>query len=157
MVTLIALGAATGCGTVSESAGKAASTTGEVMFGWATPTGVPSPVEVLDRAGITLPEAAEFTGTATQYLDERTVAYLYVFRVDPHSAYGLCDQGGLGGARKVAAVPPHVKASMGEVLLTDESRWCEGAAPKDASLMRYILIDQGSPATVHLSIQQHSR
>jgi hypothetical protein len=138
---------------VSRAAEQQATTTGPAEFGWLVPAGVPTPVEMLDRAGIRLPAAADFTQTATQVLDERNLAYLFVFRVDPRTAYALCDQAGLGGARNPTGIPAPAKASIGEAPFTDGSRWCEGAAPNDPRVFRYVLIEPGTPATVHLSIQ----
>lgn len=152
VVTPIALGGAAGCGLVSQAA-EQATTTVPAGFGWVVPAGVPSPVEMLNRAGIRLPAAADFTQTATEALDERNLTYLFVFRVDPQTAYALCDQAGLGGARSPKGIPAPAKARIGEAPVTDGSRWCEGAAPNDPSVFRYVLIEPGTPATVHLSIQ----
>lgn len=147
------VGAVAGCGTERGPGRSGAMTTGAGVFGWAAPAGVPNPVEALDLAGITIPPDAQFQKTSTQGLDEHTMGYLFVFRIDPEGAHAFCDQDGLGGARGVSELPMRARESFGNVSVTDASRWCAGAAPKDPTWLRYALIDPGTPSTVHLSIQ----
>ena len=147
------VGAVAGCGTERGPGRHGARLTGSGVFGWAAPAGIPNPVQALDLADISLPPEAQFQETGTQILDEHTTAYSFVFRIDPEGALAFCDQDGLGGARRVSALPTRARESFGNVSVSDASRWCARAAPGDPTWFRYVLIDAGTPSTVHLSIQ----
>lgn len=152
-----------GCGTAGLPTGST-TTVPSVEFGWfaygdpsaTDASGLPNgtPVDAVERAGLTLPANAKVQRVETQSLDGRAESYLFVFDVDPATAVAFCRQDGLGGARQVTALPSNAAASLGDVALTDGSRWCQSASPKDARWSRYVLIDDGDPARVHLSLQR---
>lgn len=160
VVVAAVLWAIAGCGTVDLEGGAGGSTTTPptVEYGWfsfntlGSPDG--TPVDAVERAGLQLPGDAKVQRVETQAFDGYAESYLFVFQLGPASAAAFCYQDGLGGARKVTTLPSAANLSMGNPRVTGNSRWCGSAAPNDPSWSRYVLINGGDPATVHLSLQR---
>ena len=115
----------------------------------------PSPAEAMDRAGLTLPEEATDATITSKDLPDRRHAWAVTFTAPRAQAEAVCDP--MGGVGRQSYVPSTHSALLGDLEVGDDSRGCEATSHDGGMWFRFVLIDPGDPATVHVSLQDMTR
>lgn len=116
---------------------------------------LPSPAEAMERAGLTMPKGATGAEISTKELPDRRHAWAVTFTAPRSEALAVCEP--LGGAGHQSFVPKMHRKLLGDLPTSEASRGCNASTGDGGLWGRFVLIDPGDPATVHISLQNLTR
>lgn len=127
-----------------------------VSLGGQDPTEeLPSPSEAMQQAGLELPAGATDVTITSSDLPDREHAWALVFTAPRVEAEAVCEP--MGGAGRQSFVPKMHQELLGDVEAGPETRGCSASTGNGGLWGRFVLIEPGDPATVHVSLQQLTR
>ncbi|WP_068260040.1 hypothetical protein [Janibacter limosus] len=125
-------------------------------FGGQDPTeDLPSPSEAMQQAGLELPAGAQDVTITSSDLPDRKHAWALTFTAPRGEAEAICEP--MGGAGRQSFVPTMHQELLGDVEAGPETRGCSASTGNGGLWGRFVLIEPGDPATVHVSLQQLTR
>lgn len=116
---------------------------------------VPSPGEAMEQAGLTMPKGAIGAEITSKELPDRRHAWAVTFTAPRSEAMAVCEP--LGGAGHQSFVPKMHRKLLGDLPTSEASRGCSASTGDGGLWGRFVLIDPGDPATVHVSLQNLTR
>lgn len=115
------------------------------------------PAEALGRAGLALPSEATDASLEVADAEDADEAYAVTFQLPRSQVEEFCSSGGLGGSLPAVTLNPTHEPVLGTLPVSGESRSCDAVDPDNPSWWRYVLVDPGDPATVHISLMHVPR
>lgn len=116
---------------------------------------LPSPSEAMQQAGLELPPGATGVTITSSDLPDREHAWALAFTAPRVEAEAICEP--MGGAGRQSFVPKMHQELLGDVEAGPETRGCSASTGNGGLWGRFVLIEPGDPATVHVSLQQLTR
>ena len=116
---------------------------------------LPSPAEAMERAGLMMPKGATGAEISTTELPDRRHAWAVTFTAPRPAALAVCEP--LGGAGHQSFVPKMHQKLLGDLPTSEASRGCSASTGNGGLWARFVLVDPGDPATVHVSLQNLTR
>ncbi|CAM4185380.1 hypothetical protein [Janibacter anophelis] len=116
---------------------------------------VPSPGDAMQQAGLELPAGAEGVRITSADLPDRRHAWALTFTAPREQAEAICEP--MGGAGRQSFVPKMHQELLGDLDAGPETRGCSASTGNGGLWGRFVLIEPGDPATVHVSLQQLTR
>lgn len=125
-------------------------------FGRQDPTeDLPSPSEAMQQAGLDLPAGATDVTITSSDLPDREHAWALTFTAARAEAEAICEP--MGGAGRQSFVPKMHQELLVDVEAGPETRGCSASTGNGGLWGRFVLIEPGDPARVHVSLQQLTR
>lgn len=116
---------------------------------------LPSPAEAMHEAGLELPAGAQDVEIRSADLPDRKHSWALTFTVTRAEAEAICEP--MGGAGRQSFVPKMHQELLGDVDAGPDTRGCSASTGNGGLWGRFVLIEPGDPATVHVSLQQLTR
>lgn len=117
---------------------------------------LPTPAEAMEQAGLELPAGAQDVTITSKELPDRAHAWAVTFTAERADAEALCEP--MGGAGHQSFVPKMHQELLGDdVQASQETRGCSASTGNGGLWGRFVLIEPGDPAVVHVSLQQLTR
>ncbi|KRE38980.1 hypothetical protein ASG73_01025 [Janibacter sp. Soil728] len=127
-----------------------------ISFGGQDPTeDLPSPGEAMQQAGLDLPAGASDVTITSSDLPDREHAWALTFTAPRAEAEAICEP--MGGVGRQSFVPKMHQELLGDVEAGPQTRGCSASTGNGGLWGRFVLIEPGDPAMVHVSLQQLTR
>ncbi len=120
-----------------------------------TSSETPTAEAALREAGLTLPGSATDATVTTKDLPDRRRAWAVTFSAPRAEVEEFCSP--MGGLGFRSSVPSTHRELLGDVPTSDETKGCESTSHDGGNWFRFVLVQPGDPATVHVSLQDMTR
>ena len=113
--------------------------------------------EALARGGLSLPQGAEKSTLATIDGTPYLKAYLVTFSAPRSAAVDFCSTGDLGGDLPALKLSEEERQLLGANAKPDGARYCSSQLPSNSAWNRTVLVENGDPALVRVSVARMGR
>ena len=113
--------------------------------------------EALTLGGLSLPKGAEKSTLATVDGTPYLKAYLVTFSAPRSTAIDFCSTGDLGGDLPALKLSEEERQLLGANAKPEDARYCASQLPSDSAWNRTVLVENGDPALVRVSVARMGR